>query len=130
MLAGAQRAGVAVVPIVACVPCVLTTDRAEARAAADQELGVALRLPAFRHMLERSGAIGQGQPAELGFTDHLLDEVVAWGDETALVRRLSAYANAGVAEIAVAPIAAGSTAVAASASRAETLAAVARLLRP
>ncbi len=122
---GAERTNVIAPPTVACVPVILTGDREHARAAAEAEIGVALRLPAFRAMLESAGAIGRGQPADLGFTDVLLDRVVAWGDQELLVSRLADYARAGVSEIAVAPIGVGSDA---DSDRARTRAAIAELI--
>ncbi len=122
---GAERTNVVAPPLVACVPVILTADREHARAAAEAEVGVALRLPAFRAMLESAGAIGRGQPADLGFTDVLLDGVVAWGDQERLVSRLAEYARAGVSEIAIAPIGVGPDA---DADRDRTRAAIAELV--
>ena len=74
---GSQRTNVVAPLIVACVPAIVTDDRTVALVAAEVGSGVALRAPAFRAMLEAAGAIGRGQPADLGFTDVLLDHVVA-----------------------------------------------------
>ena len=39
-----------------------------------------------------------------GGSDRLIDMLVAWGDETALKDRLSAYENAGASSVTVLPI--------------------------
>jgi alkanesulfonate monooxygenase SsuD/methylene tetrahydromethanopterin reductase-like flavin-dependent oxidoreductase (luciferase family) len=114
-------------PVVAALPCTLSTDREAVRAAAAREFGLALRLPAFRRMLARAGVLGEvppgsGPPA-LG--DRLLDAMVLWGDEERLASRLEAYAAAGVTEVALAPFGTGPDSDGASRRTLAALAAVA-----
>jgi alkanesulfonate monooxygenase SsuD/methylene tetrahydromethanopterin reductase-like flavin-dependent oxidoreductase (luciferase family) len=114
-------------PIVAAVPCTLSTDRAAVRAAAEHEFGLALRLPAFRRMLQRAGALGMERRGPVSLPDRVLDAMVVWGDETAIAERLAGYAAAGAAEVAVAPFGTGSDP---DLGARRTVAAVAALARP
>ncbi|MDP1820409.1 MAG: LLM class F420-dependent oxidoreductase [Acidimicrobiales bacterium] len=72
---------------------VLSTDPDEARAAARQHMGTYLTLPNYTNNLRRLGwtddDLGDGG------SDRLVDAIVAWGDEAAIVERIQAHLAAG-----------------------------------
>jgi probable F420-dependent oxidoreductase len=78
---------------------VLATDPGEARAAARQHMATYLTLPNYTNNLWR---LGWGD-ADLdgGGSDRLVDAIVAWGDEGAIVERVQAHLDAGADHVCV-----------------------------
>jgi probable F420-dependent oxidoreductase len=72
---------------------VLATDPNAARAAARQHMATYLGLPNYTNNLRRFGW-GDADLAD-GGSDALVDAIVAWGDEDAIVRRVQDHLAAG-----------------------------------
>lgn len=72
---------------------VLETDPAKARAVARESLGVYLQLPNYVNNWRRLG-FGDDDFAD-GGSDRLVDHIVVWGDEAAVVARVQAHLDAG-----------------------------------
>jgi probable F420-dependent oxidoreductase len=78
---------------------VLTSDPAVGRAAARQHMATYLGLPNYTNNLRRFGW-GDDDFAD-GGTDALVDAIVAWGDEDAIVARVQAHVDAGADHVCV-----------------------------
>ena len=78
---------------------VLSTDPAEARAAARRHMATYLGLPNYTNNLRRLGW-GDDDLAD-GGSDALVDAIVAWGDEQAIVDRVRAHHDAGADHVCV-----------------------------
>ncbi len=78
---------------------VLATDPEEARACARAHMATYLGLPNYTNNLRRLG----WTDADLGDggSDKLVDAIVAWGDEDAIVSRVRAHLDAGADHVAV-----------------------------
>jgi probable F420-dependent oxidoreductase len=72
---------------------VLSTDPSEARSVARQHMATYLGLPNYTNNLRRLGW-AEGDLAD-GGSDALVDAIVAWGDEDAVVDRVRAHLDAG-----------------------------------
>jgi probable F420-dependent oxidoreductase len=78
---------------------VLDTDPDRARAAARLHMATYLTLPNYTNNLRRLGW-GDDDLAD-GGSDRLVDAIVAWGDEQAIVERVQAHLDAGADHVAV-----------------------------
>ncbi len=78
---------------------VLATDPEAARAAARQHMATYLGLPNYTNNLRRFGW-GDDDLAD-GGSDALVDAIVAWGDEDAIVARVRAHLDAGADHVCV-----------------------------
>ena len=78
---------------------VLSTDPEVARAAARLHMATYLTLPNYTNNLRRLGW-GDDDLAD-GGSDRLVDAIVAWGDETAIVDRVRAHLEAGADHVCV-----------------------------
>jgi probable F420-dependent oxidoreductase len=78
---------------------VLDTDPDRARAAARLHMATYLTLPNYTNNLRRLGW-GDDDLAD-GGSDRLVDAIVAWGDEQAIVDRVEAHLDAGADHVAV-----------------------------
>jgi probable F420-dependent oxidoreductase len=78
---------------------VLSTDPEVARAAARQHMSTYLGLPNYTNNLRRLGW-GDEDLGD-GGTDALVDAIVAWGDEDAIVARVKAHLDAGADHVCV-----------------------------
>ena len=78
---------------------VLATDPERARAAARLHMGTYLTLPNYTNNLRRLG----WTDADLddGGSDRLVDAIVAWGDEAAIVDRVQAHLDAGADHVCI-----------------------------
>ncbi len=88
---------------------VLEADPARAREVARRHTGAYLRLPNYRHNLERLGFTGDD--LERGGSDRLVDAVVAHGDVQAVTRRLREHLEAGADHVAIQVISADAAAI-------------------
>jgi probable F420-dependent oxidoreductase len=81
--------------------CVLTTDAEVAHATTNAQLGIYADLPNYRNNWKRLGfteeQIADRAPA-------FLDEVMAWGDESAIADRVQAHYDAGASHVCIQPI--------------------------
>ncbi len=80
----------------------LESDPEKARARARQAMAGPLTMPNYRKNLMRTGL----PEAELddGGSDRVVDAVVAWGDEAALVDRVRAHRSAGATHVCIQPL--------------------------
>lgn len=100
--AAAERAGRPTPLLVVSQACVLATDRAPARRAADRYLDRYLGLPNYLANLRECGF----QDADLARpgSDRLVDALVAWGDPPTIRARLRALLDAGADHVAIVPL--------------------------
>jgi probable F420-dependent oxidoreductase len=80
-------------------PVVLERDPTRAREAARAHLGTYLGLPNYVNNLRRIGFTDDD--VSDGGSDRLVDGVVAWGDETAIARRVRAHLDAGADHVCI-----------------------------
>ena len=78
---------------------VLNTDAAQARAAARLHMATYLTLPNYTNNLRRLGWTDDDLAD--GGSDKLVDAIVAWGDEAAIVARVQAHLDAGADHVCV-----------------------------
>lgn len=78
---------------------VLDTDPESARAAARLHMATYLTLPNYTNNLRRLG--WDDEDLDGGGSDELVDAIVAWGDEDAIVARVQAHLDAGADHVAV-----------------------------
>lgn len=88
---------------------VLATDPEAGRAAARQHMATYLGLPNYTNNLRRFGW-GDADLAD-GGSDALVDAIVAWGDEDAIVARVQAHLDAGADHVCVQVLDADATAL-------------------
>ena len=124
--AGAAAADRPAPPLIAEIPCVLSTDRDEVREAVRRELAIYPRMPFYRTLLERAGVPGAAESARAGWSDGMIDAVVPHGDEAALARAIDAYFGAGADEVVLSPLGAGRDPAASFERCCDTLARIAR----
>ena len=81
---------------------VLSTDAAHARRTARQHMDFYLRLPNFANNLQALGYTDDDlRPAG---SDRLVESLVAWGDETAIARRVREHLDAGADHVLLQPL--------------------------
>lgn len=80
----------------------LETDATKAREVARNALAMYLALPNYRNNLMRLGF--EEKDLDDGGSDRLVDAIVAWGDETAIVERVRAHEEAGASHVCVQPL--------------------------
>jgi probable F420-dependent oxidoreductase len=81
---------------------VLAADAATARARARETLERYLALPNYRRSLLRQGFTEEDLAG--GGSDHLVDALVAWGDEDQIRRRVQEHLDAGASHVCVQPL--------------------------
>ncbi|MDX3265865.1 TIGR03620 family F420-dependent LLM class oxidoreductase [Streptomyces sp. MI02-2A] len=81
---------------------VLATDATEARGIAREHVDFYLRLPNLRNNLRALGY--SDDDFETGGSDRLVDALVAWGDETAITRRIHEHLDAGADHVLLQPL--------------------------
>ena len=119
---GADGAGRPAPPLVAELPCALTTDRDAVHAMAAADLAVYPLMPFYRNMLEAAGVALDGQ----GWSDGALDAAVVWGDATRIGERVAELFAAGADEVVLSPFGVGPDP---AASQAECVAVLSDLAR-
>ncbi|MEU1981691.1 LLM class F420-dependent oxidoreductase [Nocardia sp. NPDC019395] len=77
---------------------ILTTDAAEARAIGTEWLRSYLQLPNYANNLLRSGFTQEDVDS---VSDRLFDAIIAWGDEAAILRRVSEHRVAGADHVCI-----------------------------
>lgn len=119
---GADDAGRPTPPLVAELPCVLTTDREQVHAMAAADLAVYPLMPYYRNMLEAAGVTLDGQ----GWSDAALDAAIVWGDATRIGERVAELFAAGADEVVLSPFGVGPNPAASQADCVDVLADLAR----
>ena len=103
LVAGAQRAGRATPPLIAHLAACVHNNADEVHEEVQRSVPN-IALPAYQRMLV---AAGHPTAAEGRWTSDLIDAVVAWGDEAAVLARVHDLFDAGADEVLVRPVAAG-----------------------
>ncbi|MFQ5417871.1 MAG: TIGR03620 family F420-dependent LLM class oxidoreductase [Myxococcota bacterium] len=78
------------------------TDAARARAVARQAMAIYLGLPNYQNNLKWLGY--EDADFQDGGSDRLVDAIVAWGDEEAILRRVQAHWDAGADHVCIQPL--------------------------
>jgi F420-dependent oxidoreductase-like protein len=120
--AGSEAAGRPAPPLVAELPCALTTDRDAVREMAARDLAVYPHVPYYRALFEAAGIELGGT----GWSDAMLDASVVWGDEDGIAKAVAALLDAGAAEVALSPFGVGPDPAASQADCIRVLADIAR----
>jgi len=116
--AGAAKAGRDVPPLVAHVPICVHDNVEEIRQAAREQVGNYARVPFYAAMFAEAGF----PDASAGMSDALVDALVAYGDQEAVVSRLRQVIAEGAGEVIAHPILAGSDRMASLTKAMETVA--------
>ena len=95
---GARAANRERPPLVAHVPLVVSTDEAAVRAQVPLQFGFYLKVVMYQNMFRDAG---YPEAAEGTFSDRLLDNLVIWGDEATVRRRVAQMPSFGADEILV-----------------------------
>jgi alkanesulfonate monooxygenase SsuD/methylene tetrahydromethanopterin reductase-like flavin-dependent oxidoreductase (luciferase family) len=110
LVAGASAASRPTPPLIAELPCALSSDRDAVHAMAAADLGMYPRVPFYRAMFEAAGL-----PVTKGWSDDMLDASVIWGDEDTLAAKIQGFFDAGADEVALSPFGVGDDAAASQA---------------
>ena len=105
--AGAAAAGRSAPPIIAAIPCALSTDADAVRAIVRRRMGMYLTMPFYRSLLERAEVPDAANGAPDGWTDAMVDAVIPYGSQESLAETIRTYARAGADEVALQPIGVG-----------------------
>jgi F420-dependent oxidoreductase-like protein len=105
--AGAAEAGRPAPPVIAELPCVLSTDRDHVREVAQRDLAIYPRAAFYADVLAKAGIPGADVCQTEGWSDAMIDAVVPWGDGDALAARVQAYLDAGCDEVVLSPYGGG-----------------------
>ena len=100
---GATEAGRPKPPLVAELPCALTTERADVHEMAARDLGIYPHVPFYRALFEVAGV----ELGERGWSDAMIDASVIHGDEDALASKIQLLFDAGADEVALSPFGVG-----------------------
>lgn len=120
---GAEAAGRdARPPLVAELPCALTTDRTALHAMAASDLAVYPQMPYYRNMFEAAGVELDGRR----WSDAMLDAAVVWGDADRIGEQVAGLFAAGADEVVLSPFGVGDDP---GASQAECVAVLGALAR-
>jgi len=103
LVAGAAGADRAAPPLIAELPCALTTDRDAVHAMAARDLAIYPQVPFYRAMFEAAGV----PIAERGWSDEMIDASVVYGDEHGLAAGIGRLFDAGADEVVLSPFGVG-----------------------
>ncbi len=109
-------------PLVAELPCALSTERDAVHAMAAADLAIYPQMPYYRNMFEAAGVELDGRR----WSDAMLDAAVVWGDAERIGEQVAALFAAGADEVVLSPFGVGADPVA---SQAECIAALSELAR-
>ena len=101
---GAQNANRETPPLLAELPCALTSSRDEVHAMAAVDLAVYPQMPFYRAVFEGAGIELPGRE----WTDEMIDATVLYGDEDMLAAKIKTFFDAGAAEVVLSPFGVGS----------------------
>ena len=100
---GARRGDRPAPPLVAELPCALTTSLDEVREMAARDLAIYTQMPFYRALWESAGVAMEGKR----WTDDMLEASVLYGDEDGLAKKIQALFDAGADEVALSPFGVG-----------------------
>ena len=101
--AGAAERGRAAPPVLAELPCALSTDRDAVHAMAARDLAIYPQVPFYRAMFEAAGV----PLAERGWSDEMIDASVVFGDEDGIAAAIRELFDAGAGEVVLSPFGVG-----------------------
>jgi F420-dependent oxidoreductase-like protein len=111
MAEGAAGANRPTPPMIAELPCALTTDRNAVHEMAARDLAVYPHMPFYRALFEAAGVALDGRR----WSDGMIDAAVLYGDEEMLAAKLRTLFDAGADEVALSPFGVGADPVASQA---------------
>jgi F420-dependent oxidoreductase-like protein len=100
---GATAADRDVPPLIAELPCALTSDRSEVLDMAARELAVYPLMPFYRAIWEEAGVA----VPEQGWSPEMADASVLYGDEDGLAAKIRSFFDAGADEVVLSPFGVG-----------------------
>ena len=100
---GAATVGRTEPPLIAHVPICISKDREAVSVAANEQIGRYTRIPFYQAMFAEAGF----EDVSSGVSDALIEGLVVYGSESAIVERLSVILNEGAGEIIAHPIVVG-----------------------
>jgi alkanesulfonate monooxygenase SsuD/methylene tetrahydromethanopterin reductase-like flavin-dependent oxidoreductase (luciferase family) len=100
---GAEAAGREKPPLIAELPCTLSSDMDAVREMAARDLGIYPHVPFYRAMFEAAGVPLGGK----GWSDEMLNASVVLGDEDGIATKIAALFEAGADEVALSPFGVG-----------------------
>jgi 5,10-methylenetetrahydromethanopterin reductase len=104
---GAEQAGRDAPPVLAEIPCYLSTDPTAVHEAARRDLAIYARVPFYVDMLTRAGVPGAADAPTEGWSAVMIDAVVPYGDADGLAAHVQAYLDAGADEVVLSPFGCG-----------------------
>jgi F420-dependent oxidoreductase-like protein len=90
-------------PLIAELPCALTTDRDAVLAMAARELGIYPHMPFYRAIFEGAGI----EVTNREWNAEMVDATVLYGDEDGLAAKIGAFFDAGADEVVLSPFGVG-----------------------
>jgi F420-dependent oxidoreductase-like protein len=96
-------------PVIAEIPCILSTDVETVRETVRAELGMYLYMPFYVDMMVRAGVPGAADAMANGWSDAMIDALIPWGDEDRLAKAAQTYLDAGASEVVFSPFGGGDT---------------------
>ena len=105
--AGADASGRAAPPVIAELPCYVSTDRDAVLEAARRDLAIYPMMPAYADVLGRVLGRDPNEVTAAGWTDDCTDAVVVWGDHDGVRARVQEHLDAGATEVVLSPYGCG-----------------------
>jgi F420-dependent oxidoreductase-like protein len=105
--AGAEAAARDAPPVIAELPCYVSTDRHAVFEAARRDLAVYPMMPAYADVLAHAVGSTAADVTAAGWTDACTDASVVWGDRDTIADRVQGYLDAGAAEVVLSPYGCG-----------------------
>lgn len=109
-------------PLVAELPCALSTDREAVHTMAARDLGLYPQMPYYRNMFEAAGVALDGRR----WSDEMLDAAVVWGDAARIGDQVASLFAAGADEVVLSPFGVGDDPAASQAACIDVLSELAR----
>jgi hypothetical protein len=123
---GARDAGRPAPPVIAEMPCYLSTDADAVHEAARRDLAIYPQMPFYADVLARAGVPDVERAAADGWSDAMIDAVVPWGDEDELAMHAQSFLDVGADEVVLSPYGCGADPAANLDDALEVLGAIAR----
>jgi len=105
LLAGAAGADRPPPPLIAELPCVLSTDRDSVREMVARDLAIYPQMPFYRAVFDAAGVAADDGG---GWTDDMIDAAVIHGDDATIAARIAGLFDAGANEVVLSPFGVGS----------------------
>jgi alkanesulfonate monooxygenase SsuD/methylene tetrahydromethanopterin reductase-like flavin-dependent oxidoreductase (luciferase family) len=103
----ARAAGRDAPPVIAELPCYVSSDRTAVREAARRDLAIYPMMPAYADVLGHEVGLDARAVTKGGWTDDCTDAVVVWGDRDVIRGRVDEYLEAGADEVVLSPYGCG-----------------------